>query len=282
MYCQSLSFGCDLLENSYFCSIANNIEQVKELSWQVVICLKTRTFAVSQTTARPNSVFQRVLWFAWKLVLLQYRKQRSSEKVAEIVVVICLKTRTFAVSQTTTIRGQLDVHKLWFAWKLVLLQYRKQPTEVVTKYDTSCDLLENSYFCSIANNSRAGEKTGFKVVICLKTRTFAVSQTTLRQVYRSRFMLWFAWKLVLLQYRKQPLTIPFHQSNSCDLLENSYFCSIANNSDWTCSKRMWLWFAWKLVLLQYRKQRPSMREVFCSVVICLKTRTFAVSQTTRV
>ena|GEM_PF-2968968 len=41
------------------------------------------------------------------------------------------------------------------------------------------------------------------VVICLKTRTFAVSPTT--YLYRT-----------ILQY-------------SCDLLENSYICSIANN-----------------------------------------------------
>ncbi len=41
-----------------------------------------------------------------------------------------------------------------------------------------CDLLENSYFCSIANNFFDVETTGVPVVICLKTRTFAVSQTT--------------------------------------------------------------------------------------------------------
>ena len=42
-------------------------------------------------------------------------------------VVICLKNRTFAVSQTT--------HRL------------------VAVCCTCCDLLEKSYFCSIANNS---------------------------------------------------------------------------------------------------------------------------------
>ena len=42
------------------------------------------------------------------------------------MVVICLKTRTFAVSQTTFLLRSL--------------------------LDARCDLLENSYFCSIANN----------------------------------------------------------------------------------------------------------------------------------
>ena len=43
-----------------------------------------------------------------------------------------------------------------------------------------------------------------KVVICLKNRTFAVSQTTFAIAYQGQ--------------------------RRCDLLEKSYFCSIANNA----------------------------------------------------
>ena len=68
-------------------------------------------------------------------------------------VVICLKNRTFAVSQTTR-NGK-------------------------KKGDTSCDLLEKSYFCSIANNWVTSPTCTLLVVICLKNRTFAVSQTTI-------------------------------------------------------------------------------------------------------
>ena len=67
-------------------------------------------------------------------------------------VVICLKNRTFAVSQTTADRADYE--------------------------RTSCDLLEKSYFCSITNNILVGLVEGGIVVICLKNRTFAVSQTT--------------------------------------------------------------------------------------------------------
>ena len=42
--------SCDLLEKSYFCSIANNYGQCGTALRAVVICLKNRTFAVSQTT----------------------------------------------------------------------------------------------------------------------------------------------------------------------------------------------------------------------------------------
>ena len=169
-----------------------------------MICLKNRTFAVSQTTGREKGQAIRQLWFAWKIVLLQYRKQPPSTFAVSGWVVICLKNRTFAVSQTTERLSK----ETW----------------------TSCDLLEKSYFCSIANNS---EKTSYcdvqlwfawkivllqyrkqplrhfvphyAVVICLKNRTFAVSQTTDRKVKTVHKKLWFAWKIVLLQYRKQPI-----------------------------------------------------------------------------
>ena len=47
--------GCDLLEKSYFCSIANNNDVDLGTKKDVVICLKNRTFAVSQTT-RPIAI----------------------------------------------------------------------------------------------------------------------------------------------------------------------------------------------------------------------------------
>ena len=198
----------------------------------VVICLKNRTFAVSQTTLRSSCKCIRKLWFAWKIVLLQYRKQRTPLTNASNAVVICLKNRTFAVSQTTQRGHGAAAGRLWFAWKIVLLQYRKQlnqkqdriyyvviclknrtfaVSQTTFREDDSrgvrCDLLEKSYFCSIANNKQKG--------------------------INANNGLWFAWKIVLLQYRKQ-LGLGLYALNlGCDLLEKSYFCSIANNIDLT-------------------------------------------------
>ena len=197
------------------------------------------------------------------------------------MVVICLKNRTFAVSQTTLLMQEIALLGLWFAWKIVLLQYRKQPTPKDMKDLISCDLLEKSYFCSIANNRCSANVTGRP--------------------------LWFAWKIVLLQYRKQHGHLRLYHFVCCDLLEKSYFCSIANNVLFInhiakivviCLKNRTfavsqttnlpnlplykgLWFAWKIVLLQYRKQRCKLLGIRQIVVICLKNRTFAVSQTTR-
>ena len=220
------------------------------------------------------------LWFAWKIVLLQYRKQRHSIQLnlycrcdlleksyfcsiannrlqfrsLTNMVVICLKNRTFAVSQTTHSVHILHRYLLWFAWKIVLLQYRKQHRELAVIRRFRCDLLEKSYFCSIANNASSTTLARWCVVICLENRTFAVSQTTKAFVWR----------------------IP----RCCDLLEKSYFCSIANNFKPRPRSRLRLWFAWKIVLLQYRKQPEKTAWTRPIVVICLKNRTFAVSQTT--
>ena len=246
----------------------------------VVICLKNRTFAVSQTTAVLYSEYRGWLWFAWKIVLLQYRKQLLGNQIGKslscdlleksyfcsianncpsfwlktCVVVICLKNRTFAVSQTTKTK-----------------KYEHLPR---------CDLLEKSYFCSIANNVPRGKREEFIVVICLKNRTFAVSQTTLLMGFLYKVWLWFAWKIVLLQYRKQQCRKCNRFDEGCDLLEKSYFCSIANNSGTRVVTGFRLWFAWKIVLLQYRKQHSKAYSLTMLVVICLKNRTFAVSQTT--
>ena len=68
-------------------------------------------------------------------------------------------------------------------------------------------------------------------------------------------LLWFAWKFVPLWYQQQLVNVNTDIGVGCDLLENSYLCGISNNHD--------------------RQARLP-----CSVVICLKIRTFVVSATT--
>ena len=146
----------------------------------VVICLKNRTFAVSQTTVtlqRARAVSCDLLEKSYFCSITNNRRVRL---LASSYVVICLKNRTFAVSQTTLCWETRLCIWLWFAWKIVLLQYHKQPTAGRPINKNGCDLLEKSYFCSITNS--LGQKLLIikTVVICLKNRTFAVSQTALR------------------------------------------------------------------------------------------------------
>ena len=166
----------------------------------------------------------------------------------------CLKNRTFAVSQTSAKPNKSLSVRLWFAWKIVLLQYHKHHYQRIGCRDSGCDLLEKSYFCSITNIVFVHHLMEKIVVICLKNRTFAVSQTSRSSSDKLWRLLWFAWKIVLLQYHKHQDAAEIIHNTSCDLLEKSYFCSITN-------------------ILPCGASRGT------TVVICLKNRTFAVSQT---
>ena len=218
---------CDLLEKSYFCSITN------------IKAMRTKD--------------HRGLWFAWKIVLLQYHKHPTRVLSYCIAVVICLKNRTFAVSQTSFVLVMLRLMLLWFAWKIVLLQYHKHRNRRSNRRSISCDLLEKSYFCSITNIINTPRIRFDSVVICLKNRTFAVSQTSEKQNEIEQALLWFAWKIVLLQYHKHLKQSEPNISECCDLLEKSYFCSITNILRTILYMKFRLWFAWKIVLLQYHK-----------------------------
>ena len=124
-----------------------------------MICLKNRTFAVSQTTTFEPLRHVLGCDLLEKSYFCSIANNRICLKCNNHGVVICLKNRTFAVSQTTLA-----------AFVLLFLR---------------CDLLEKSYFCSIANNTRKVIQINSNVVICLKNRTFAVSQTTLNDNVRS-------------------------------------------------------------------------------------------------
>ena len=93
--------SCDLLENSYLCGISNNLRSYQGNYSVVVICLKIRTFVVSATTSNQQATYHRQLWFAWKFVPLWYQQQLRRIGSNNILVVICLKIRTFVVSATT-------------------------------------------------------------------------------------------------------------------------------------------------------------------------------------
>ena len=151
----SSSGCCDLLEKSYFCSIANNAIADNSAELAVVICLKNRTFAVSQTTFNSTACECVCCDLLEKSYFCSIANNRHRRACLPKCVVICLKNRTFAVSQTTRI---CYIAPEW-----------------------GCDLLEKSYFCSIANNPSSKNHLLAAVVICLKNRTFAVSQTTVRE-----------------------------------------------------------------------------------------------------
>ena len=199
----TLNTSCDLLENSYLCGISNNRSQRNLTSSEVVICLKIRTFVVSATT---------------------YTLIDEAAKCCDL-----LENSYLCGISNNEYRSDKDGNPLWFAWKFVPLWYQQQRTYILTWYEGSCDLLENSYLCGISNNLVANECLERWVVICLKIRTFVVSATTNLQATHTLDRLWFAWKFVPLWYQQQLRLFNQKAVKSCDLLENSYLCGISNN-----------------------------------------------------
>ena len=132
-------------------------------SSHVVICLKNRTFAVSQTTGMSKAESLYCCDLLEKSYFCSIANNSINFDSPHVSVVICLKNRTFAVSQTTY--------------------------DVYVEDTQGCDLLEKSYFCSIANNLRNFVSDNNLVVICLKNRTFAVSQTTCLSSHSHKIML---------------------------------------------------------------------------------------------
>ena len=184
----------------------------------VVICLKIRTFVVSATTLKRISSFCLCCDLLENSYLCGISNNPLVMTVERVLVVICLKIRTFVVSATTTL-----------PWLRKIL---------------CCDLLENSYLCGISNNSGDKNSSIQGVVICLKIRTFVVSATTSDRLVCLQRRLWFAWKFVPLWYQQQRIRIYSAHANGCDLLENSYLCGISNNLSWIIS---WLADSYKIV-----------------------------------
>ena len=120
-----------------------------------------------------------MLWFAFILVSLKYRKHRLWADGRYYKVVICFHFSIFEVSETSQIIRHVRYSWLWFAFILVSLKYRKHLSR-------SC-----SNWCH--------------VVICFHFSIFEVSETSRDCEPCWRIQLWFAFILVSLKYRKHPL-----------------------------------------------------------------------------
>ena len=109
--------------------------------WWVVICFQFSIFALSKTAIDRKAVHVRMLWFAFNLVSLHYRRQPNSRKSTSCVVVICFQFSIFALSKTAGATDCAIVYGLWFAFNLVSLHYRRQHKGMGCFTLICCDLL---------------------------------------------------------------------------------------------------------------------------------------------
>ena len=172
--------GCDLLKIHYLCGDKYNIVLRGQRKKPVVICSKFITFAVTNTTRHENSKDHNRLWFAqnslplrWQIQLVPLLalvlwccdllkihylcgdKYNMVDKQSDVVmVVICSKFITFAVTNTTVRKVKTESLELWFAQNSLPLRWQIQHESKLSWVPV--------------------------VVICSKFITFAVTNTTTR------------------------------------------------------------------------------------------------------
>ena len=109
----------------------------------VVICLQISIFELLNTTWICAYWMYLLLWFAYKLVSLNYWIQLILISWNFWIVVICLQISIFELLNTTFFIHTLYIGGLWFAYKLVSLNYWIQPDLVFLSASGGCDLLTN-------------------------------------------------------------------------------------------------------------------------------------------
>ena len=133
----------------------------------VVICFHFSIFEVSETSDNLMLSLFWLLWFAFILVSLKYRKHqggnlpsistvvicfhfsifevsetsKSSCPISAGLVVICFHFSIFEVSETSRHCKIPSCLKLWFAFILVSLKYRKHRPAYKIGENYGCDLL---------------------------------------------------------------------------------------------------------------------------------------------
>ena len=128
-----------------------------------------------------------------------------------VVVVICSKFITFAVTKTTFLVRLSSIRQLWFAQNSLPLRWQRQPVVININGDT--------------------------VVICSKFITFAVTKTTGIWVSSQVLELWFAQNSLPLRWQRQRISFNAWDNDCCDLLKIHYLCGDKDNPPFELSNR---------------------------------------------
>ena len=142
-----------------------------------------------------------------------------------------------------------------------------------------CDLLKIHYLCGDKDNGGNALENSYRVVICSKFITFAVTKTIYRIYDRKAYKLWFAQNSLPLRWQRQFNAV----------LISIYFVVICSKFiTFAVTKTIWkqhlttscmLWFAQNSLPLRWQRQFPNVILYKADVVICSKFITFAVTKT---
>ena len=141
-----------------------------------------------------------------------------------------------------------------------------------------CELLSNWWFCPDKQPSSLDLYTA-NVVNCFQISIFVLWQTAASLALQSYSWLWIAFKLVILSYGKQPVTLPFCHTSVVNCFQISNFVLWQTAIIYRLFSKMWLWIAFKLVILSYGKQHGIDHVSHLSVVNCFQISNFVLWQT---
>ena len=92
-----------------------------------------------------------------------------------------------------------------------------------------CDLLKIHYLCGDKDNGGNALENSYRVVICSKFITFAVTKTTYYSSSNNSSMLWFAQNSLPLRWQRQWSFLKTLGLIGCDLLKIHYLCGDKDN-----------------------------------------------------
>ena len=131
----------------------------------------------------------------------------------------------------------------------------------------------------MANSRHTKHYCLLHVVNCFQISNFVLWQTAENLIKWRCYMLWIAFKLVILSYGKQLSSLPINLERVVNCFQISNFVLWQTAPPTTQPTTSQLWIAFKLVILSYGKQREIYTADTVQVVNCFQISNFVLWQT---
>ena len=189
----------------------------------VVNCFQNCTFIQGFTVKKKSFRCDPELWIAFRIVLLYKDSQSQFLFNSYSYVVNCFQNCTFIQGFTVLINFIKTVLLLWIAFRIVLLYKDSQFTSFHVLNSWCCELLSELYFYTRIH-SHVSKFWGQPMVVnCFQNCTFIQGFTVDFDEALLTYVLWIAFRIVLLYKDSQSFGRYNADIISCELLSELYF-----------------------------------------------------------
>ena len=145
-----------------------------------MICFQNYIFELLNTAKKSYFFVKILLWFAFRIISLNYWIQRALVVICLILccdllselylwtieysvfrfgskkqlVVICFQNYIFELLNTAILEQSTNSDSLWFAFRIISLNYWIQQSFVILVFISRCDLLSELYLWTIEYSTR--------------------------------------------------------------------------------------------------------------------------------